>query len=134
MRRAFSAAGYILAHVLFYTALFLPPLFIPNHSMKGGGEYSLWLMITLWPVSSLIAGMVCSLIPGVSGKVRVFSVAAGLLIGFVCLCLERSEAPELVLIYGVIYAVGFFFTAGLVRLIRSFYCGYRAFREKGERK
>jgi hypothetical protein len=68
----------------------------------------LWLIITLWPIGSLIAGIICALIPGVSGRVRVLSVAAGLLIGFVCLCLERSEAPALVLIYGVIYAAGFF--------------------------
>ena len=46
MHRVFSVVGYILGHVLFYTALFLPPLFIPNHSMKGGGVDALLVLVT----------------------------------------------------------------------------------------
>jgi len=137
MRRRILHAGYLLFHILLFTALFLPQVFIPNHSMPDGGEYGLWLAIELWPLSMLLEGALCALIPGVPRWGRILSAAAGVVIVWICLLMGGSRTGAALLaglIYGALYARGFFAMGGLSYLVRSFFCGYRKFRGKGAGK
>lgn len=134
MRRRILHTGYLLCHILLFTALFLPPVFIPNHSMPDGGEYGLWLAVELWPPSMLLTGALCALIPGISCRVRIFSPAAGVVIVWICLLLSGSWVRAVLLaglIYGVLYVCGFFAMGGIAYLMRSLFGGYREFRGKG---
>jgi len=137
MRRRILHAGYLLFHILLFTALFLPQVFIPNHSMPDGGEYGLWLAVELWPLSMLLAGGLCALIPGIARSVRILSPAAGVVIVWICLLSSGAWVRASLLaglIYGALYACGFFAMGGLAYLVRSFFCGYRKFRGKGAGK
>ena len=137
MRRRILHAGYLLFHILLFTALFLLPVFIPNHSMPDGGEYGLWLALELWPLSMLLAGALCALISGVPRGVRILSPAAGVVIAWVCLLFGGAWVWAALLggfLYGILYACGFFAMGGIAYLVRSFFGGYREFREKGAGK
>ena len=121
MKRHLGAIVYIALHAIVFGAMFLPPLWIPNHGNGNGYEYHLWLA-AMFPIGSGAMGILAAFFP-VKRQVRLIA-AALLLLGLLF--------PGWVgtVFYVVCYAACFFAARLLIWMICSTMADYRAYQAR----
>lgn len=62
MKRHLWTIVYIALHAIVFGAMFLPPLWIPNHGNGNGYEYHLWLA-AMFPIGSGAMGILAAFFP-----------------------------------------------------------------------
>ena len=112
---------YIALHAIVFGAMFLPPLWIPNHGNGNGYEYHLWLA-AMFPIGSGAMGILAAFFP-VKRQVRLIA-AALLLLGLLF--------PGWVgtVFYVVCYTLCFFAARLLIWMICSTMADYRAYQAR----
>ena len=119
MRKHVRSILYIGLHILVFGALFLPPIWIPNHG-NSGWEYQLYLVWELFPIGCIACGLVAAAIPRVPWQARLAAVFSLAVLSF----------PELgfwgILIYSTIYGS----SVGVVSAVLTFITGYRKYRAR----
>ena len=134
MRKRTVSIVCIALHALLFTALFLPPVFLPDHGNGNGWEYYRWLMLTLWPLSCFAAGIALAAVPRLPLWARLLAPGLIVPIGGICLCFSEVCAPWAVLLYGAICAIGYSAMRLMLRICRTLIADYRLYKARREQK
>ena len=122
MKRHFWPIVYIALHAIVFGAMFLPPLWIPNHGNGNGYEYHIWLA-GLFLYGSLAMGFLAAFFP-VSWKIRLIA-AATMLMGSI-------HCGISILFYVIIYAVCLLITRFVIWMLCSTAADYREYRKRNK--
>ena len=130
MVRSLRSVVYIAAHAVLLGALFVPPIFIPNHGSGAGWEYHLFLFIVLWPAACFGGGILAGLIPHIPRAVRIAALvllAAG---GVTTVLFSHVCAPQGIALVLVAYASGLLLGRILSHLLRRTVASWRICQRK----
>lgn len=125
---------YFLLHAVIFAALFLPPIWIPNHR-NASGEYHLALAMILFPLGTAVAGGIAAVFPQVRWQVRAASGLAAAILAFHGLYFAGFNAFFGILAYAAVYLAAFFLVRLVIRIVRSVradYSGYLARHRDGK--
>jgi len=118
MRKYLLSIIYLAAHAALFAALFVPPIFIPNHG-HGGWEYHLALFLTWWPGCCFAGGVAAGLTPYVPRNVRIAAAAMLVIIGLPAVLLSHVCLPQGLALEAVAYGGGLLLGRIAHQLIRQ---------------
>lgn len=134
MHRSLRSVFYIAAHVVLFGALFVPPIFIPNHGSGAGWEYHLFLFIVLWPASCFSGGILAGLIPHIPRAVRIAVLVLLAAVGVTTVLFSHVCAPQGIALVLLSYACGLLLGRLLSHLLSQTVESWRNWQKKRSEK